>query len=62
MGGGFPNTELREVKDQRVFEFLILLLWMTASFLLSFSVKIFVIPRKPENRNTKELFYLKIRK
>ncbi len=21
MGGGFPNTELREVKDQRVFEF-----------------------------------------
>ena len=21
MGGGFPNTELRELKDQRVFEF-----------------------------------------
>jgi hypothetical protein len=21
MGGGFPNTELREIKDQRVFEF-----------------------------------------
>jgi hypothetical protein len=21
MGGGFPNTELRELKDKRVFEF-----------------------------------------
>ncbi len=56
MGGGFPNTELREVKDHRVFEFLILLLWTMASFLLSFSVTIFVIPGKPENPSTKELF------
>ncbi len=39
MGGGFPNTELREVQDQRVFEFLISSHWMTVKFRSSFFVK-----------------------